>query len=347
MNDKLKTKSKPKPSIVCPDSIVNEDICSSCGGLGNFICCDACPRSFHFTCAEPPLDPQNLPETDWFCCVCTAKRKSDEEEAKANEKVDSIETDKNTSDGLWKEMIKRATEMNPKCFVMPRRFRYQPNEEEVLSITKSKLPEPQQSHQTQQQSQPQPPQSSSSSSSSSINSSTQHISLFNGQVQLDHCGIRAPVISHQKASEGYCHCCGRYGITSNTESSMEFISIPNRPIISCAICPLYWHLDCLEPPMTCPPPASVTWTCPIHFTDEQCLALDIAQSIVQAPLLLPESAIRTQLAHKRSRIIEKHKNEVTSTTTATTTMFIPSEEDILFGISDTIQVPESIKALYV
>ena len=51
----------------------NEDFCSACGGNGDLLCCDGCDRSFHFTCLDPPMDEDHLPET-WFCYVCAANR---------------------------------------------------------------------------------------------------------------------------------------------------------------------------------------------------------------------------------------------------------------------------------
>lgn len=36
-----------------------------------------------------------------------------------------------------------------------------------------------------------------------------------------------------------------------------------RPIVSCSACPLYWHIDCLDPPLAGPPHAK-TWKCPAH-----------------------------------------------------------------------------------
>jgi len=50
----------------------NYDQCSSCGEGGSLICCDRCPRAFHFDCVEPPLDPTHLPEGNWYCNVCLA-----------------------------------------------------------------------------------------------------------------------------------------------------------------------------------------------------------------------------------------------------------------------------------
>lgn len=52
---------------------VNQDFCSACGQPGSFICCEGCPKSFHFRCLNPPLDPQNLPDT-WYCPECLGKR---------------------------------------------------------------------------------------------------------------------------------------------------------------------------------------------------------------------------------------------------------------------------------
>lgn len=49
----------------------NDDHCSACGGSGVFICCDTCPKSFHFTCCDPPLD--ECPEDSWNCTECTIK----------------------------------------------------------------------------------------------------------------------------------------------------------------------------------------------------------------------------------------------------------------------------------
>ena len=52
----------------------NNDFCSACSGNGQLLCCDGCVRSFHFTCLDPPLDPQDPPSGNWFCNKCEAKR---------------------------------------------------------------------------------------------------------------------------------------------------------------------------------------------------------------------------------------------------------------------------------
>ncbi|KTW28698.1 uncharacterized protein T551_02548 [Pneumocystis jirovecii RU7] len=52
----------------------NEDFCSACKRHGRFLCCESCPRSFHFSCIEPPIDENCLPEDSWHCTLCRTKR---------------------------------------------------------------------------------------------------------------------------------------------------------------------------------------------------------------------------------------------------------------------------------
>lgn len=298
------------------DHLINEDICSSCGGLGNFICCDSCPRSFHFTCADPPLDPLNLPESDWFCSQCTYKQ---------TRIVDRNQTE------LWEVMREDAQRMNPKCFVMPRRFRYQPKEEDLKSLftlvpvnaVKTATVNP------------------------AVNTleSTEPI-IVNNSILLDHCGIKAPNISGHKAPSGYCHHCNLFGLTRGMLESNSEDYPPNiqRPILACAICPLYWHLDCLNPPLPSfpKPSATVNWTCPLHFTTEKCLALDLSEALVQSTLLLPESAIRLQFERKAERCREDMVGADDNPKVDHANDHFEKE----YGVSDTITVPPAIKSFY-
>ncbi|KAF7596741.1 hypothetical protein BBP40_000169 [Aspergillus hancockii] len=52
----------------------NNDFCRECNGSGQLLCCDGCINSFHFSCLNPPLDPANPPEGDWFCPRCSVSR---------------------------------------------------------------------------------------------------------------------------------------------------------------------------------------------------------------------------------------------------------------------------------
>ncbi|GES66551.1 PHD finger domain protein [Aspergillus terreus] len=54
----------------------NNDYCRECNGSGQLLCCDGCTDSYHFSCLNPPLDPANPPEGDWYCPRCEIKRPS-------------------------------------------------------------------------------------------------------------------------------------------------------------------------------------------------------------------------------------------------------------------------------
>lgn len=83
--------------------IVNNDYCASCGGAGNFVCCESCPRSFHFTCVDPPLDDSLLPDGAWYCRQCEARRKP------------PIPYEKS----LFSEMLNFIDRTNPRQFRLP------------------------------------------------------------------------------------------------------------------------------------------------------------------------------------------------------------------------------------
>lgn len=71
-NNKGKGKAAP-----ASEHFVNQDFCSVCRGIGRFLCCDGCPRSFHFMCLEPPLRIDELPKEEvWYCRKCKADRVS-------------------------------------------------------------------------------------------------------------------------------------------------------------------------------------------------------------------------------------------------------------------------------
>lgn len=73
-NNSGKGKGKAAPAS---ENFVNQDFCSVCRGIGRFLCCDGCPRSFHFMCLEPPLRIDELPKEEvWYCRKCKADRVS-------------------------------------------------------------------------------------------------------------------------------------------------------------------------------------------------------------------------------------------------------------------------------
>jgi len=46
----------------------DDDACTVCGGAGDLVLCDDCPRAWHLHCSVPVLDA--VPEGDWTCAAC-------------------------------------------------------------------------------------------------------------------------------------------------------------------------------------------------------------------------------------------------------------------------------------
>lgn len=86
----------------------NDDFCSACGGSGVFICCETCPKSFHFLCSDPPLD--DLPEDNWQCREC---------ETKQNPKL--IKPWNNI--GMFGKLLNKTELINPVEFQLPKKLK--------------------------------------------------------------------------------------------------------------------------------------------------------------------------------------------------------------------------------
>jgi len=66
--------SELHPYFKRPGKGHNHDCCDSCFEGGALICCDSCPSSFHLQCHDPPLEDNDIPEGDWICIKCFASR---------------------------------------------------------------------------------------------------------------------------------------------------------------------------------------------------------------------------------------------------------------------------------
>ena len=85
----------------------NDEFCASCGGEGTLLCCDGCSNSLHHSCLEPPLDPDDDVEGEWFCPQCQAKRTKDVKE----------------SHGILGKVVGRVQNIIPKAFALPMEVR--------------------------------------------------------------------------------------------------------------------------------------------------------------------------------------------------------------------------------
>lgn len=85
----------------------NVDYCTACGGNGELLCCDGCTRSFHFKCLDPPMDPNQPPDGEWFCYMCEARKDPQIRPAR----------------GLFAELAHRLAKQNPIAFSLPNSIR--------------------------------------------------------------------------------------------------------------------------------------------------------------------------------------------------------------------------------
>ena len=54
--------------LLSEGNITSDDHCRICHKLGNLLCCETCPATYHLDCLNPPLT--NVPEDDWICSIC-------------------------------------------------------------------------------------------------------------------------------------------------------------------------------------------------------------------------------------------------------------------------------------
>lgn len=85
----------------------NEDFCAACGEPGIFLCCERCPKSFHFACCDPPFDESTLPEGEWFCNECRSKK----------------DPPPLHPPGLFSKLLDQVDRRNPTQFRLPKNIR--------------------------------------------------------------------------------------------------------------------------------------------------------------------------------------------------------------------------------
>ncbi|CAG8532759.1 1610_t:CDS:2 [Paraglomus occultum] len=233
----------------------NNELCDACGTPGTLICCDLCPRTFHFYCVFPVLSPKSPPTGEWYCdqCICdrhyeqiTRNRGRNQRQLQVNgspsgsqtgqhstqsqKKIGSIKSRK-TREALSKIKVKQPppllsqlehlfTSINPKQYRLPADI-----EEYFEGVT--------------------------------VGTTGEYVDASKRKpVKLDKNSMEIlpdyyQIKDEQTGKYIYCHACGK-------------TAKKPKKIIACDYCDLWWHLDCLDPPMVVPPPIDRQWMCPCH-----------------------------------------------------------------------------------
>ncbi|XP_039752689.1 PHD finger protein 12 [Pararge aegeria] len=246
-----KPKKAHHPYYKRPGKGHNHDSCDACGEGGDLICCDRCPASFHLGCYDPPLDENDIPAGLWLCKECCG---SDEKQASTRSSRAQSPSD-NKSDTDKKTRSQRNSRANSLS-------KKKKDDKEEVDIKKELEPE----HEL-----------------SPMEILVKAAKVMNPkQFELPR-EMKIPCIFPGTEKEGN----GKNGNGVVSVDAWGCVPLPAKscfvcratcklaPLLQCDYCPLLFHQDCLDPPLTALPTGR--WMCPNHV--EQYIDWKVVRSI--------------------------------------------------------------------
>ncbi|XP_071448846.1 PHD finger protein 12 [Hetaerina americana] len=265
--ESLKTKKKEgkelHPYYKRPGKGHNHDSCDACSEGGDLLCCDRCPASFHLQCHDPPLEKKDIPAGEWLCHCCRITRASESspdekgEDAPDNKTkgvrrkeipLDDSENQERGDDGrssrrktVSSDKVANAISNGPsddagKCHPLQLLAKaasmMNPKQFELPRDMMINVPFP-----------------GTDKVTGKITGRRSSV-LKKKPYELDNGLVPLPV--------RVCYECRK--------------SCRKAPLVACDYCPLLFHQDCLDPPLTALPTGK--WMCPNHaehFLDQKLL----------------------------------------------------------------------------
>ncbi|BFG00361.1 PHD finger protein 12 [Drosophila madeirensis] len=249
----------------------NHDYCDACEEGGNLLCCDRCPSSFHLQCHDPPLSEEDIPSGQWLCHSCRmVKVVQPRSKANSVERVPSggsggsrghtpssgdlesipqkirnlrkrSNSERNSTEKLLAKMplaIQRALDPNKRPTPLDDIIRAA----SMLNPQQFSLPPELELHtQFPGNGKVQPVQQTQPHVGNGRNRVSGNQRRNSKPFELDGQGL-VPLPAKT------CFYCSK--------------SCKRAPLLSCDYCPLFYHQDCLDPPMTALPAG--LWMCPNH-----------------------------------------------------------------------------------
>ncbi|XP_062870286.1 PHD finger protein 12 isoform X2 [Trichomycterus rosablanca] len=268
----------------------NHDTCDSCREGGDLLCCDHCPAAFHLQCCNPPLSREMLPPGDWMCHRCTVRKKKRELK---KEQINGLMLSKQTSSPAAEPDL-GTLRLDPtvastglraavaQVRLLERRPSSRPatptsNASSTDTPTPSEHNEEEDLLDVEDEAQCSEPETGPSTLKRPFDLLIAAAMQRNPtQFQLPNdltCTTALPGTSKKRRKE---ESTGKNAKRPQHELDHHgLVPLPvkvcytcNRscrlaPLIQCDYCPLLFHMDCLDPPLTAMPTGR--WMCPNHI----------------------------------------------------------------------------------
>nr|XP_023678815.1 PHD finger protein 12 isoform X1 [Paramormyrops kingsleyae] len=288
---------KPEKEARRSGRATNHDTCDSCREGGDLLCCDHCPAAFHLQCCNPPLSEEMLPPGDWMCHRCSVRRKKREQKTEHINGLLERQVSKRSSSPAT-EMDQAPVRLDgvpgtagvmggPRVAVaqvrlLERRASSRPGT--PTSNASTDTPTPSEQNDVDEDLLDVEDEGPSSEPESATPHLKRPFELLIAaamernptQFQLPNeltCTTALPGTSKRKRKEEMTgknvkkpqHELDHYGLVPLPVKVCFTCGRSCRvaPLIQCDYCPLLFHMDCLDPPLTAMPTGK--WMCPNHI----------------------------------------------------------------------------------
>ncbi|KAJ3302083.1 hypothetical protein HDV03_005427 [Kappamyces sp. JEL0829] len=237
----------------------SQDNCSACLGSGRLLCCDTCPRVFHFFCVAEGFGETNEPEGSWQCRSCVSQQHRGPSAGAEEDEEKEGEVRPAPAGPLFEELVRRMDGMNPRSFQLPISIRDQYQHVIAHPISGEYID-------TREQ---EVSRASNQAASTRITRKKALAAPPNLSSSID-IPVPAPSVSNSaKPSQSstlqlpICYKCSKteqlpIGLTPLLSYTFpqpkNGIQSLRSDLIKCDYCGIHWHLDCLDPPLACIPP---------------------------------------------------------------------------------------------
>ncbi|CAH0696949.1 unnamed protein product [Spodoptera exigua] len=239
-----KPKKPQHPYYKRPGKGHNHDSCDACGEGGDLICCDRCPASFHLGCYDPPLDENDIPAGLWLCKECRAaddNKPASSRSSRAQSPADN-KSDTEKKSGLRNRSNSKKSKEEEEEIKKEAEKELSPME---ILVKAAKIMNPKQFELPREMRIPCIFPGTDKDPGKNGNSSL---------VTVDAWGCVPLPAKSCFVCQGTCK---------------------QAPLLQCDYCPLLFHQDCLDPPLTALPTGR--WMCPNHV--EQYIDWKLVNSI--------------------------------------------------------------------